>query len=310
MHGGAAIAAIHHQRENRNSETESADSDDNNNSVEPLGTWIADDHTILTRKEEWAGNLIARVWNSRDRQQKQLVKAKFESRLDLENSLVYGMLRLVLFCSIFVLMVQVTSFGTPPDDKRAISVLLTETLGLDDFQALNDLQGVKSFLPTLSEQIKMYSVAGSSRIPNDAAVQIVSDTISLPSSLPLLTIDPAVENSAFTLCSWVRAEATALGSPLLRKPLPKNPALSCWGWFYPSQFRYGAHDFHSVYSTSSMEVVLDATDAEAPPTFSHEALVSQGSALRFYRNGRQVRRVYMHTLDRHLFQQQPGSAVG
>ena len=40
-----------------------------------------------------------------------------------------------------------------------------------------------------------------------------------------------------------------------------------------------------------MEVVLDSADASsAVPAFSHEALVVQGSALRFYRNGRQVGR--------------------
>ncbi len=69
-------------------------------------------------------------------QQHQLIKSRLESRLDLENSLVYGMLRLILFCSIVVLMVQVTSFGKPPKDKRAISLLLAETLGLVDFLSL------------------------------------------------------------------------------------------------------------------------------------------------------------------------------
>ena len=222
--------------------------DDKNPSDEPMETWMSENRTALASKEEWAVKVIAKAWNSRDQLHRQLNKTKFISRLDLENSLVYGMLRLILFCSIFVLMVQVTSFGTPPNDKRAISLLLTKSLGLDEFLLLNDLEGVKSFLPRFSKQIKKYSVSGSSRIPDDAAFQIVSDTISLRSSLPMLTIDPAVENSAFTLCSWVRAKPSALGAPLLRKPLPKIPALSCWGWFYPSQFRYGAHDFHPQHA--------------------------------------------------------------
>ncbi len=297
MYGGAAAAVVHYHQETDRVPGEK---------LESVGSWIAGNHTVLTRKEEWAGNIIAKVWNSRDRLQHQLIKSKLESRLDLENSLVYGMLRLVLFCSIFVLMVQVTSFGTPPKDKRAITLLLTETLGLEDFLSLRDLQGVKLFLPEFSKKIKKYSVSGSNRIPDEAAVQIVANTISLHSSLPLLTIDPAVENSAFTLCSWVRAEPVALGAPLIRKPLPKNPALSCWGWFYPSQFRYGAHDFHSVNSSSRMEVVLDASDGEAAPAFSHEALVAQGSALRFFRNGRQVRGAYTRPKIAHrAFRQQP-----
>jgi hypothetical protein len=280
---GGAIVAMKKRRHHQNEHVIPIDGH-----VASVETWAVAGNVILTSKEEKAGNLIAKFWNRRDRNQNQLIKSKLESRLDLESSLVYGMFRLILFCSIFVLMVQVTSFGTPPNDKREISLLLTDTLGLDEFSSLQDLQGVKSFLPTFSQNIKMYSVSGSTRIPNDNAVQIVSDTISLHSSLPLLTVDPSVENSAFTLCSWVRAGPIAVGAPILRKPLPKNPALSCWGWYYPSQFRFGAHDFHSVNSTGSMEVVIDSSDGSTLPEFSHEALVAQNSALRFYRNGVQV----------------------
>ena len=70
--------------------------------------WAVGERVILTREEEKAGNLILKYWNNRDRHQNQMIKSKFESRLDLENSLIYGMLRLILFCCIFVLMVQVT----------------------------------------------------------------------------------------------------------------------------------------------------------------------------------------------------------
>jgi hypothetical protein len=282
MRGGAS-AVIHEKR------CQSNNGQNVNPVEENVQTWAMGQNVILTREEEKAGSLILKFWNNRDRHQNQMIKSKFESRLDLENSLIYGMLRLILFCCIFVLMVQVTSFGTPPQDKRDISLLLTDTLGLDDFASLQDLQNVKSFLPTFSQNIKIYSVSGSSRIPDANAVQIVSDTISFHSSLPMLTIDPSVENSAFTLCAWVRAKPIAVGAPLLRKPLPMNPALSCWGWFYPSQFRFGAHDFHSVKAGGSMEVVLDANDGSALPDFSHEALVAQNGALRFYRNGQQVR---------------------
>ncbi len=275
-----------HERRRQNNDNQVMPVDDH---VVSVGTWAVGENTILSSKEEKAGNLIAKFWNNRDRDHHQVIKSKLESRLDLENSLIYGMFRLILFCSIFVLMVQVTSFGTPPQDKRDISLLLTDTLGLDEFESLQDLQSVKSFLPTFSQKIKIYSVSGSSRIPDDNAVQIVSDTVSLHSSLPMLTIDPPVENSAFTFCAWVRADPIAVGAPLLRKPLPMNPALSCWGWYYPSQFRFGAHDFHSVDVSGSMEVVLDANDGSALPDFSHEALVAQNSALRFYRNGKQVR---------------------
>ena len=279
---GGIIAAIHHgQNHNRVIAVE--------DEREAVGTWNVGGHTLLTQKEEWAGNLLAKAWNRRDQLQNKLIKSKLESRLDLENSLIYGMLRLILFCSIFYLMVDVTSYGTPSTDKRAISLLLTDTLGLEDFLSINDLQGIKAFLPAFSQSIKIYSISGSSRFPDDAAVQIVPDTITLHSSSPLLNVDPAVENAAFTLCSWVRAEPFALGAPLLRKPLPMNPDLSCWGWFYPSQFRYGAHDFHSVVANNRMEVVIDAYDASSLPAFSHEALVAQGPTLRFYRNGRQVR---------------------
>lgn len=280
---GGVIAAVHERRHHNDHVVPVEDH------AVTVATWSVGNNTILTAKEEKAGNLIAKIWNKRDRFQNQLIKSKLEARLDLENSLVYGMFRLILFCCIFVLMVQVTSFGTPPKDKRDINLLLTDTLGLDDFSSLQDLASFKSFLSTFSQNIKIYSVSGSNRIPNDNAVQIVPDTVAFHSSTPQLTIDPSVENSAFTLCSWVRADPIAIGAPILRKPLPMNPDLSCWGWYYPSQFRFGAHDFHSVNASGSMEVKLDAYDGSPLPDFSHEALVAQNSALRFYRNGQQVR---------------------
>ena len=184
-------------------------------------------------------------------------------------------------------MVELTSFGTPPRDQRAITLLLKDTLGLDDFLNMQDLESIKTFLSEFSARIKAYSVSGTNRIPDQTAVQIVADSLSLHSSMPLLTVNPAVENAEFTFCSWVRSVPVSHPVPLLRKPLPKDPDLSCWGWYYPSQFRYGAHDYHTSDTGGPLEVTVDAEEGDVPE-FSHEAVVARRGILTFYRNGQQI----------------------
>ena len=69
---------------------------------------------------------------------------------------------------------------------------------------------------------------------------------SAPEAMTTLTLPIATRS--FTLTAWVRDNGMALGSsqPLVRKPLTTNPSHSCWAWYYPAIFKFGAHDFHSV----------------------------------------------------------------
>ena len=64
---------------------------------------------------------------------KRLNRANTIERLQLEEALCFGVLRLVLFAAMFILIVLVNSLGEHPDDQRAVSTLLRDTLDIEDF---------------------------------------------------------------------------------------------------------------------------------------------------------------------------------
>jgi len=80
--------------------------------------------------------------------------------------------------------------------------------------------------------------------------------------------------------------SSVLRIPILRKPLQTDTSLTCWGWFQAPEFRFGAHDFHSLNPTEKEASV----SAELPLKLglTHEVLVSKGGIFTFYRNGEKV----------------------
>jgi len=74
--------------------------------------------------------------------------------------------------------------------------------------------------------------------------------------------------------------------PILRKSMQTDTSLTCWGWFYSPEFRFGAHDFHSL----NLKEVEASVSAGLPLQhgLTHEVLVSKGGTFTFYRNEQKV----------------------
>lgn len=70
-----------------------------------------------------------------------------------------GIMRLVLFSLIFVLIIQ-ADLGTAitSGDKRAVSDLLTDSLGLEDFTSITRLAVLREYLPELSSRSSWHFV--------------------------------------------------------------------------------------------------------------------------------------------------------
>ena len=77
-------------------------------------------------------------------------------RLLLESKLQTGLWRLVLFCTLFILLVTVTKLGTPDSERNAVGALLENALDLPRFRDLNRLEDVRDFLPHFSSAIKSF----------------------------------------------------------------------------------------------------------------------------------------------------------
>ena len=91
------------------------------------------------------------------------------------------------------------------------------------------------------------------------------------------------------------------------KTLQTNPSHSCWGWYYPAAFRFGAHDFHSV--TMMQDQVWEETVIPPSPSveesrrkkggslgsgrqrLTHQALVMTNETVTFFRGGEMQKRI-------------------
>ena len=74
--------------------------------------------------------------------------------------------------------------------------------------------------------------------------------------------------------------------PILRMPMQTDTSLTCWGWFHSQEFRFGAHNFHSLNLKK-----VEASDSAGFPLqhdLTHEVLVSKSRTFTFYRNGQKV----------------------
>ena len=100
---------------------------------------------------------------------------------------------------------------------------------------------------------------------------------------------PKVSKGSFTMSAWVGRDVNK-DEPfnILRQPMASIPELSCWAWYFPGQFRYGAHDFGGDTSESGSEaeeVVMSADQTLPTSPLSHEALTVTSERISFYRNG-------------------------
>ncbi len=102
--------------------------------------------------------VIGRKWRlcAKRRMRLTLARAPMIERLLLESKLQTGLWRLVLFCTLFILLVTVTKLGTPDSERKAVGALLENALDLPRFRDLNRLEDVRDFLPDFSSAIKRF----------------------------------------------------------------------------------------------------------------------------------------------------------
>lgn len=211
----------------------------------------------------------------------------FVDRLELEDAVCIGVLRLILFCLIFTFLMQGTAVGVSSTDRLSFMELLDSSLSLDEFRDIRTLTDFQDYMEQVSSALKQFSISSSVRFPNPDGVVIQAQMTELVSPKLFLTVDPPVGLTDFTLSAWVKLPHRMQGRAcLLRKPLATQRALSCWGWFHPAQFRFGAHDFHSLSENSGEGEEVVRGGGEAPgPGLSHEAVVVTNSTVAFFRNG-------------------------
>ena len=58
-------------------------------------------------------------------------------------ALCTGTVRLIIFILIFLLVIQSNSFGTPSSDLLAISSMLDNTLGIEEFNSIAGLEDMR-----------------------------------------------------------------------------------------------------------------------------------------------------------------------
>jgi hypothetical protein len=253
-------------------------------------------------------------------------KDRLLERLRLEHTMMIDLVRLVLFFAVFVLLNFVGEVDKHSIERREVGRLLRQSLDLESFRSIRRLEDIRDFLPVsvpprcvlllryeqhtesrlnvqgLSKSLKEFSAASSARYSNEGAVQIVGAETTFPVPLPLASLSLPVSRSSFTILAWVRIDAEALRGgrkiPLLRKPLSSNPDVSCWGFFFPSTFRFGAHDYHSngmhsevdrdsLVSSARWEesVSVSGNDDLVGGSLTHEAIVVDENSITFFRDG-------------------------
>jgi len=92
----------------------------------------------------------------------------------------------------------------------------------------------------------------------------------------LATLKLPVATRSFTLTAWVRDNGVAQGAlqPLVRKLLATDPIHSCWAWYYPSVFKYGAHDYHSVLQHALQSTLQHTLQHTATHTATQGHMIS------------------------------------
>lgn len=216
----------------------------------------------------------------------------FCDRLELEEKVFIGIRRLLLFSMMFALIILSNNLGVPASEKFAVSTLLEGSLDLETLREIKNLNSLRDFLPVISDRIKQFSASSSNRFSISDGEALLANSRSFESPLPLITVDLDITQSSFTIAAWVQKTIARLPSgvttqAIIRKPMKSNRDLSCWGWFYPATFRYGAHDFHSVDDNpDTWEEVVTVSDGEMPSgVLTHEVVIVENQTVTYYRDG-------------------------
>ena len=240
--------------------------------------------------EERAALLIGRKYRTRVQNRRALDRARLIERLRLEKSVKNGIARMIFFLSVFFFNLLLTQVDVTPLFKLQLRDNIRKTLNLDAFDAIQTLGELRDFIPTVGMNIKTYAVSRNKRYLDPFSMRLLSERTTFTGPLSLFT-PFRIDGAEFTLVAWVEVlpgidPSSVNRIPILRKPMQTDTALTCWGWFHAPEFRFGAHDFHSLDPTEREASV----SAELPlkPGLTHEVLVSKGGIFTFYRNGEEV----------------------
>lgn len=284
------------------------------------GRLTAVNQTEDERKEaDEASSKIAKFWWRR-RYVDYMDKNGMIARLELEDSIGRRSIRLLVNSLIFVFLVRFLSLGNSSTEKLSVRTLLTGHLFNLDFYRIRTLDDLRDYLPVLSEKARKFSVSA----PTESRA-VVDETLKVGSVLQgqrelfsgplrLYTFQPRV-TSPFTLSAWVEHPLASLLNtqpssdyfPILRQPMSSGRSLSCWGWFYPPQLRYGGHDFYSPNSIDPEVVVRSAAWRPLGGEATHEVITVDQDTVTFYTNGEMVGQPV--TLPRKLTECQFGAPI-
>mmetsp|Transcript_58464 Transcript_58464/g.137275 ORF Transcript_58464/g.137275 Transcript_58464/m.137275 type:complete len:1840 (+) Transcript_58464:176-5695(+) len=249
--------------------------------------------------QERAAAIIWRWWQQR-KYSSFIKRDTFADRLDLEDAVGKGVVRLAVYSLMFVFIVFALEVGVPDSAKLDAKKLITDELALTTLYSVGTLQGLRDFLPALSDNFKRFSSSSNIRFSREDGFIVAQKRVELVRSKTMFSFDPEVTGGSFTLASWVERLSGGRSTgrlSILRKPMRSHRALNCWGWFLtlPAGFpelRFGAHDFHSLNDTvADVEEVIalgDADNGAGVPegVLSHEVLVVDGLVAKFYRDGK------------------------
>lgn len=206
------------------------------------GASVFADFTLQVR----AATTIGRAWRKRTRGP-ELDRKNFVERLVLEDDVCIGVTRLLLFVLLFVVLYIVTLIGVPSAERRAAEIVLSQALGLEEFAAVRTLPAYREGMVKFSHAMKEFSASGSERFPDKDSIVVLGSAQTYTKSKPLSGLDLKISAEEFTITAWVEViDESHSDKSILRKPLHTHPELSCWGWYFPSKFYYGAHDYNSL----------------------------------------------------------------
>jgi len=240
--------------------------------------------------EERAALLIGRKWRTRVQNRRALDRARLIERLQLEKSVKNGIARMIFFLCVFFFNLLLTQVDVTPLFKLQLRDNIRTTLNLDAFDAIQTLGELRDFIPTVGMNIKTYAVSRNERYLDPFSMRLLNERTTFNGPLSLFT-PFRIDGAEFTLVAWVEVlPGIDLSSvnriPILRKPMQTDTSLTCWGWFHSPEFRFGAHDFHSL-NLKEVEASVSAGLA-LEHGLTHEVLVSKGGIFTFYRNGKEV----------------------
>lgn len=120
-------------------------------------------------------------------------------RLDLEDKLGRGCLKISIYVAMFILIITCLSLGIPSSEKLATKHLLEKALDLDTFLEIRTIDGLRDFLPELSKNIKVFSASS----VTVAGTEILSQRLEFTDPVTINEFAPVMSQPSWTLSAWI-----------------------------------------------------------------------------------------------------------